>query len=294
MNKLIISDKIAQSKFHKSENKLNYLRVADLELFITAAHMKNLGKAAAFHNLSQSAASTVIQRVEAALDISLCSHKKRRFSLTRKGEFLFPRLENWVKQLQELISHKEQEPIRFFTTHAIAQIAIPTLLEIDNIEFGHMRPDRAYEAIIHGKADIALVLDNAPWKGVVSTEIGKGSFQLYSRNKNVLKKPVLLPENQMEVLFLQQSWQKLYNYFLPVKARISSWSLIADICANTDEVGFLPDFLAVKFNLHPVLWQPDIYQYRILAIQKEVDKLLQERFDILLEKLQNVFTISYN
>jgi len=98
----------------------------------------------------------------------------------------------------------------------------------------------------------------------------------------------------MEVLFLQQSWQQLYNYFLPVKARIASWSLIADICAKSDEVGFLPDFLAVKFNLKPVLWQPDTYQYRILGIQKGINEQLQERVDILLEKLKNVFTISHN
>jgi len=180
MDKLIISDEIHQSRFHKKESKLSYLRIADLELFITAAHMKNLGKAAAFHNLSQSAASTAIQRVELALDISLCSHLKRRFSLTRKGEIIFPRLENWVKQLRKLIIPSEKVPIRFFTTHAIAQIVIPALLEIDNIEFGHMRPDQAYEAIIHGKADIALVLDNAPWRGIITTEIGKGRFQLYS------------------------------------------------------------------------------------------------------------------
>ncbi|NGX63415.1 MAG: hypothetical protein KR126chlam6_00827 [Candidatus Anoxychlamydiales bacterium] len=292
MSKLIISDEIDQRILQKNNNTLSYLRIADLELFIIAAHMKNLTKAAAFHNLSQSAASTAIQRVETALGISLCSHKKRRFSLTRQAEILFPRLENWVKQLRELIIPKEQVPIRFVTTHAIAQIATPALLEIDNIEFGHMRPDQAYEAVIHGKADLALVLDNAPWKGVITAEIGKGNFQLYSRNKNVSKKPVLLPENQMEVLFLQQSWQQIYNYSLPVKTRISSWSLIADICSNSDEVGFLPDFLAVKFNLYPVLWQPDTYQYRILGIHKKIDKQLQACFDILLEKLQDVFSIA--
>ncbi|MBN2479828.1 MAG: LysR family transcriptional regulator [Parachlamydiales bacterium] len=290
MNKLKISDQIQKSELEKIESKLSCLRIADLELFITAAYMKNLGKAAIFHNLSQSAASTAIQRVEYALGLLLCSHEKRKFSLTRRAEILLPRFENWVKQLRELIMFKQQVPIRIFTTHAIAQIATPALLEIGNIEFGHMRPDQAYEAIIHGKADLAIVLDNAPWKGVVTTEIGKGNFQLYSKNKNVCKKPVIIPENQMEGLFLQQSWLQKYNHTLPVKARISSWSLIADICANSDEVGFLPDFLAMKFNLHAVLWQPDTYKYRILGIHKEIEKLQKERFDVIIKKLKNVFT----
>ncbi|MBS0648534.1 MAG: hypothetical protein JSS10_04825 [Verrucomicrobia bacterium] len=36
---------------------LRDLRIADLELFITAAHLRNLGQAATLHHLSQSAAS---------------------------------------------------------------------------------------------------------------------------------------------------------------------------------------------------------------------------------------------
>lgn len=49
-------------------NLLSHLRLADLELFITAGYLKNLSKAAALHNLSQSAASTVISRVELAFN----------------------------------------------------------------------------------------------------------------------------------------------------------------------------------------------------------------------------------
>lgn len=66
-----------------------------------------------------------------------------------------------------------------------------------------MRPDMAYGAILRDEADVALVLDNAPWEGVIATEIGKGSFQLYSTNKSIQQAPVLLPEDQIEVLTLQ-------------------------------------------------------------------------------------------
>ena len=56
-------------------NRLSHLRISDLELFITAAHLKSLSKAASFHNLSQSAASTAILRVEAALEVySYCGN----------------------------------------------------------------------------------------------------------------------------------------------------------------------------------------------------------------------------
>lgn len=275
----------------KLENSLRNLRIADLELFITAAQMKNLGKSALFHHLSQSAASTAIQRVESAFGMSLCTHEKRQFRLTREGQLLLPRVEGWVKQIRDLIIAKDQIPIRLVTTHAIAQIAVPELLSIDKIDFKQLRPDHAYAAILHDEADVALVLDNSPWKGVIAAEIGRGYFQLYSREKDAPPSPILLPEDQMEVLSLQQSWQQVHGYPLPVKSRIPSWSLIAQICANSSEVGFLPDFLAKKFELHPVLWQPAPSQYRVLAIYRNTGKLLQERLDHLLRTLRPVFSL---
>lgn len=275
----------------KMETSLRNLRVADVEIFITAAHMKSLGKSASFHHLSQSAASTAIQRVEAAFGLSLCTHEKRQFGLTREGQLLFPRIEQWIKHLRELIVSKDQIPLRVATTHAIAQIAVPALLSMENIDFKQLRPDHAYAALLQGKADIALTLDNAPWKGVIASEIGRGSFQLYSKNPEINLKAVLLPEEQMEVLCLQQNWQQVHGYPIPVKTRIPSWSLIASICAESEEIGFLPDFLAKKFNLHPVLWQPAPSHYRLLALYKNPGKILQERFDLLLQKLIQAFKI---
>lgn len=275
----------------KLEYSLRNLRIADVELFITAAHMQNLGKSALFHNLSQSAASTGIQRVEAAFGVALCTHEKRKFRLTRDGLILFPRLEKWVRQLRSLIVSKDQIPIRLVTTHAIAQIAVPALLSFDKIDFNHMRPDHAYAAVLHDEVDVALVLDNSLWKDVLAAEIGKGHFQLYSKDRAAPVKGVLLPEDQMEVLSLQQSWLHVHGYTLPVKSRIPSWSLIASICSESNEVGFLPDFLAKKSNLCPVMWQPATSEYRVLAIYKNNGKHNQERIDRLLQELRKAFVI---
>jgi DNA-binding transcriptional LysR family regulator len=272
----------------KLESSLKNLRIADLELFITAAHMQSLGKAASFHHLSQSASSTAIVRVEAAFGLTLCAHEKRQFRVTREGQILLPKLESWIKQLRDLIVSKNQIPIRLATTHAISQIAVPALLSVDNIDFMIMRPDHAYGAILRDEADLALVLDNSPWKSVVAAEIGKSYFQLYSKNKTSLK-PVLLPEDQMEVLLLLQDYFQVYGYSLPVKSRIPSWSLIANICANSEEVGFLPDFLARKYNLQPVMWQPAPSQYRVLAIYRNTTEHFQKRFEHIIKELSKFF-----
>lgn len=272
---------------------LRNLRVADLELFITAAHLKNLGKAAHFHHLSQSAASSAIQRVEAAFSRPLCTHEKRQFGLTKEGKALLPRAEQWLKQLRETVATQIPPPIRLATTHAIARVCITPILAIESIELKLMRPDYAYAAILRDEADIALVLDNAPWEGVIAAEVGKGSFQLYSKQESTILSPVLLPEDQIEVLTLQQRFQQLYHQPLEIKARLPSWSLIADICSNSLEVGFLPDFLGAALSLKPVSWQPAPSHYRLLALYRNEGESLQKRLKPLLKSLQAVFVKNF-
>ncbi len=270
-------------------DSLRNLRIADLELFIAAAHFKNLGQAASLHHLSQSAASAAIQRVEMAFGKLLCTHEKRQFRLTKEGQQLLPLAENWVKHLRESVATAEPLPIRIATTHAIARVAIPTVLTLETIELKLMRPDHAYGAILRDEADVALVLDNAPWEGVIATEVGKGFFQLYSTKRDIEPSAVLLPEDQIEVLTFLQRWQQVYNQPLPIKARLPSWSLIADICSTSYEVGFLPDFLAHQSKLHPVSWQPNPSRYRLLALYRDNGEAFQKRLNRLLHQWRQLF-----
>ncbi len=271
------------------DRSLKNLRVVDVELFIASAQLKSLGKAASFYHLSQSAASAAIRRVEDAFGLTLSTHERRQFTLTRDGQILLPRLELWVKDLKDLVVSKDLAPFRLVTTHAIAQVALPTLLSIERLDFRQMRPDLAYAEVLQGQADMALVLDNAPWKGALASEIGKGHFQLYCKDPSAPLQPVLLPEDQMEALALQLSWKKTHGCRLPIKSRIPSWSLIAQICSTSSEVGFLPDFLAKKFDLHPVSWQPSPSAYRVLAIQKKMSPPLEVRFEKIVQELSRVF-----
>lgn len=84
------SDKQEKKKLRQSaENSLKGLRVADVELFVSAAQMKSLGKSALFHHLSQSGASAAIKRVEEAFGRVLCTHVKGLFVLLLKGKTFF-------------------------------------------------------------------------------------------------------------------------------------------------------------------------------------------------------------
>lgn len=245
---------------------LGQLRLSDLELLISAAGFGSLSEAARRHCLSQSAASAAVQRVERAFGVPLCRHEKRRFRLTNEGAAILERAERWIQQLRTEVAVAGPGPIRLATTHAIARVILPNVIAHEAVELSVCRPDKAYEAVLRRDADLAFVPDNQAWRGVESEEVSAGFFQLYARKKVVRPVPILLPEDQMESLLLQERWEKQYGRAPEIKARLPSWSLIADICASGDEVGFLPDFLARKAGLKPQSWQPKPSPYRILAI----------------------------
>lgn len=184
---------------------------------------------------------------------------------------------------------QEKIPLRLATTYALAQIALPALLSNERIDFKQMRPDEAYSALLQDRVDVALVLDNAPWKGVIAIEIGRGYFQLYAKAKRAPFQSILLPEDQMEVLNFLQSWNQVYGTSPAVKLRVPSWSLIASICAGSKEVGFLPDFLGKRLALYPVSWQPAPLPYRILATYKSKNRATIERLKKLTALLSQAF-----
>ncbi|MBS0648533.1 MAG: LysR family transcriptional regulator [Verrucomicrobia bacterium] len=230
-----------------------------------------------------------MQRVEAAFRRPLCVHERRQFRLTEEGRQLLPRAEVWLRQLRETVAAQEAPPLRLATTHAIARVSMPAVWSIEPIDLQLMRPDQAYGAVLRNEADIAIVLDNAPWEGILATDLGRGHFQLYSTDPQAPLGPILLPEDQMEVLTLQQRWQQVLGYPLPIKARVPSWSLIADLCAASSQVGFLPDFLARQSLLHPVTWQPDPSQYHVLALYRQSSENFQLRLQRLLIEWRKVF-----
>ena len=89
---------------------------------------------------------------------------------------------------------------------------------------------------------------------------------------------------------LQQKWIETYGEPLCIKARLPSWSLIADICSRSAEVGFLPDFLAKQAKLHPVPWQPIPSNYRILALYRDGGEAFQKRLAPLINGLRSINT----
>lgn len=270
-------------------NLLRHLRIADLELFITAMHLENLSKAATMHHLSQSSASAAITRVEAAFGKELCHHEKRQFRLTHEGSILLPKIENWLKEFKETILTNTENPIRLITTRAIARVILPQVLSAESIELQLNRPDIAYLAIQNNEADLAIVPDNTLWKNLTCTKVGQCHFGLYSMQVDAPLAPILLPEDQIEVVTFMQHWVNMYNAPVKIKARVPSWSLIADLLLASTDVGFLPSFLADNLGLHPVAWQPPVAKFRLLAMHKSSGNVSMQRINKLIELCTQTF-----
>jgi DNA-binding transcriptional LysR family regulator len=154
------------------------VRLLDIKLFTLAARYKNLTLASKKIHLSQSAASASIKKLESALGINLCCHKRSEFELTREGLHLLPILEQWLKDFDRIISGAENMPFRIATTHALATIVSTVSVDRPELELGLLRPDFAYESVILDRADIAIVLDNRSWSNLDSFELYSGEFGL--------------------------------------------------------------------------------------------------------------------
>lgn len=270
-------------------SSLRHLRIADLELFLTAARLSSLGRAAALHHLSQSAASAAILRVEDAVGMPLCLHERRQFQLTEVGRSWIPRATECLQQLYRSLS-ADGGPLRVVMPHSLARLGVPSIWGVaPGLHLTLRRPDESYEHILRGEADVALVLDNASWRGVHVEEIAQGFFHLVAREEVPHMQPVLLAEEQPESIALEEAWAQLYGAPLPIKARLPSWSLIADLCEGLPEVGFLPDFLRGKTQLKPVGWQPFPIPYRVLALFRKAPEQRPRQAPELIAAWRNAF-----
>jgi hypothetical protein len=70
---------------------------------------------------------------------------------------------------------------------------MPAVWSIEPIDLQLMRPDQAYGAVLRNEADIAIVLNNAPWEGILASDLGQGHFQLYSTDPEASLGLILLP-----------------------------------------------------------------------------------------------------
>jgi len=146
----------------------NELNLHLLEQFVTLARTKNFTRAAKELNLSQSALSRAIQKMEEQLSQQLFERKPREVVLTDLGELLLERAQQILKLMEDMFSELSEAGrrgrIRLGAIPTIAPYFLPGLLS----SFAQSHPDISVivqedttENLIkrcsHGEIDLAIL-----------------------------------------------------------------------------------------------------------------------------------------
>jgi DNA-binding transcriptional LysR family regulator len=142
----------------------------NLKLFRDIAQTHSFSRGAALNGLSQSAASQHIQELERALGVELLDRSTRPLVVTPAGrlygEFcrdILTRKEDFEAALQR----QKQETEGTLRVAAIYSVGLSEMVELERefirrlpearLEAQYLRPERIYEAVLAGEADLGLI-----------------------------------------------------------------------------------------------------------------------------------------
>lgn len=264
------------------------LRISDLQIFYTAARLNGLGKSAIFHNISQSAASTAVQRVERSLKMNLCAHEKRIFELTPEGQNLLPKIKDFLEQARFLNLPENQ--FRVCMPYSIGSVCIPSLISMPEIHYLFERPDNGYAKILQNKAELAIVIDNYNWKDVLSSDVYFGFFSFFSKKTKISSTDsFLISREDREVENLKENYFKKKKKHLPVSMNITSWSVIAKVCEFSDQIGFLPDFVGKRHKLNEIDLDLVKIPYTVKILHNDIRMQFKQTFETVVNELKESF-----
>lgn len=159
------------------------LDLTSLRSFVTVAETGGVTRAAGFLNLTQSAVSMQLKRLEESLGVSLLDRSSRQIALTSSGEQMLSYARKMVELNDEiygrLTDKKFEGEITLGVPHDIVYPVIPHVLQRFNAEFPRMKVQliASYttslkEQFARGEADIILTTENQiDGKGEVLTSI---------------------------------------------------------------------------------------------------------------------------
>jgi len=179
----------------------------NLKLFRDIAQNKSISRGATLNEISQSAASQYIQEMERRLGVTLLDRTTRPLALTPAGKLFYDlcrdvlrREEQFQVQLENLKGLVERT-VRVASIYSIGLSEMSRLQEEFATRFpnaqlhvDYLRPDKVYEAVLEGQADLGLVsypvgtkdLAVIPWREEEMTVAVPPAHPL-------AEKPVLLP-----------------------------------------------------------------------------------------------------
>lgn len=247
---------------------MNFLFV---KYFCDAVRLGGVSAAAKANFVTQSAVSQAITKLEQSLHCSLLARHPNRFRLTPAGQKAFEQLSEILKKahdFQSNFSPTEMGPLEFACTHSFALAILPPYLKRFRTEYPDIKinfhclsnPHEIKHHLKMGSIDFGI-LSNAG-EGFEKKVIYKGSYGLYTCSPAT---SFILPEPEDTSTFKNAYAQK-YGKEPDVFLEVGSWEVVANLVAEGLGIGYFPDYIAAKRNLHPC--EPDLLlpTYEISAI----------------------------
>ncbi|MBS0627713.1 MAG: LysR family transcriptional regulator [Verrucomicrobia bacterium] len=277
--------------------KQELLSLTTLKYFCDAVRLGGLSAAAKENFVTQSAISQGISKLEKSLRISLLIHHPNKLQLTPQGEMAFQEALKVLQSIKQFHSNLLQdqsiltETLEFACTDSFALAVIPPYIK----RFRQEHPDAKVNFSLGQSLNIIEQVKNGSVDfGILPLEICQneqcqfyeedlsrfekqtiysGSFQLYTSTK--IKKSdqknlgfILTPSLHKETVLLSESYYKKYGKKLTTILEVSNWELVARLVEEGLGIGYLPDYIGLKYKTLLELCDFGIQrqQYRISAI----------------------------
>ena len=161
------------------------LNIESLRVFCDVIRQKSFSKAAAANDVSQSAASQMVSQLEKRLGVKLIDRSKRPLAPTLEGQLYFEGCRKLIEgyfQLEATIqsSHEAvQSSVHVASIYSVGLYdmsqyvrAFQELFPRGQVRIQYLHPDKVYELVLSGEADLGLVsfprpsreLERFPWR----------------------------------------------------------------------------------------------------------------------------------
>ncbi len=146
------------------------MRLSYLKLFCDLARCRSFSEAAVLNHVSQSAASQVVLQLEKRLGVQLVDRSTRPLQLTTEGEVYYEGCRNLIDQYQAVEASIRKTKAQASATVQVAAIYSVGLRDMNQyinrfsarlpgstVHIEYLHPDRVYERVMQGRADMGLV-----------------------------------------------------------------------------------------------------------------------------------------
>lgn len=267
-------------------NKIKHLNILQLLYFYDAVSLSSISNSAKKHNVSQSAVTQAIKKIEFAIGEKLISHKKSEFKLTSHGIYFFnqliPLLSSWSIFVNKINADDKNlnGQVNIATTSGLAELFLPEMLQQFNSAFPTVdiniiiqTPEEVLKSLKRNDVDFGLIIHDEDLSQLSKQMIYRGSYSAY-RNKNFpledSENLVILTSNRPETRGFASYYQDKFQKPLPTKMLLDSWTGIASYLKNSSGIGLIPDYIyrQKEFNdaLTPVYTDMPEQKYEINII----------------------------